>query len=86
MQEYQPPNIFLVYKMGSDMREPKSFHVEQLKYYMAMLDVPQGCIMYQLLLHYGGTPFKAFIITMNAQERNSCGGVLTSLNWRETTQ
>jgi hypothetical protein len=36
---------------------------------MAMLDVPQGYMLYQLLLHFGETPFKAFKITMNVQER-----------------
>ena len=54
----------------SDLKEPKTFHVEQLKYYMAMLDTPQGYMLYQLLLHFGDTPFKAFKITMGRRERN----------------
>jgi hypothetical protein len=64
-------NIPLEFKTSraSDIKEPKSFHVQQLKYYMAMLDVPQGYMLYQLLLHFGETPFKAFKITMNVQER-----------------
>ena len=27
---------------ASDIKEPKSFHVEQLKYYMAILEAPEG--------------------------------------------
>jgi CRISPR/Cas system-associated exonuclease Cas4 (RecB family) len=54
---------------ASDIKEPKSFHVEQLKYYMAMLEASEGYVLYQLLMHFGETPFKAFRITMNAQER-----------------
>jgi CRISPR/Cas system-associated exonuclease Cas4 (RecB family) len=38
---------------------------------MAMLDVPQGYMLYQLLMHFGNTPFKAFKITMNTQERKN---------------
>jgi CRISPR/Cas system-associated exonuclease Cas4 (RecB family) len=49
--------------------EPKSWHVQQLKYYMAMLGASQGYIMYQLLMHFGNTPFKTFKITMTEQER-----------------
>lgn len=56
---------------ASEIREPKSFHVEQLKYYMAILNVPTGYILYQLLMHFGNTPFRAFKITMNAQERKN---------------
>lgn len=32
-------------------------------------DAQQGYLIYQLLMHFGQTPFKAFRITMNAQER-----------------
>jgi CRISPR/Cas system-associated exonuclease Cas4 (RecB family) len=56
---------------ASDIKEPKSFHVEQLKYYMAMLEASEGYVLYQLLMHFGETPFKAFRITMNAQERRN---------------
>jgi hypothetical protein len=55
----------------SDIKEPKSFHVEQLKYYMAMLEASEGYLLYQLLMHFGETPFKAFRIIMNAQERRN---------------
>jgi CRISPR/Cas system-associated exonuclease Cas4 (RecB family) len=66
-------NIPLEFKTSraSDVREPKSFHVDQLKYYMAILDVPEGYMLYQCLLHFGDTPFKAFRITMNVQERQN---------------
>jgi hypothetical protein len=36
---------------------------------MAILDASQGYMLYQLLMHFGDTPFKAFKVTMNAQER-----------------
>lgn len=64
-------NIPLEFKTtrASDIKEPKSFHVKQLRCYMAMLDSSEGYILYQLLMHFGDTPFKAFKITMNAQER-----------------
>jgi CRISPR/Cas system-associated exonuclease Cas4 (RecB family) len=64
-------NIPLEFKTtrASDIKKPKSFHVEQLKYYMAMLDAPEGYMLYQLLMHFGNTPFKTFQILMNAQER-----------------
>ncbi|MPZ08170.1 MAG: hypothetical protein GEU26_17435 [Nitrososphaeraceae archaeon] len=54
---------------ASDIKEPKSFHVEQLKYYISILGAEQGYLIYQLLMHFGDTPFKSFKITMNAQER-----------------
>lgn len=54
---------------ASDIKEPKSFQLEQLKYYMSILDAKQGYMIYQLLTHFGDTPFKSFKITMNAQER-----------------
>ena len=55
---------------ASDIKEPKSFHVEQLRYYISLLPgAQQGYLIYQLLMHFGDTPFKAFRITMNAQQR-----------------
>lgn len=54
---------------ASDIKEPKSFHVEQLKYYMSILGAEEGYMIYQLLMHFEETPFKAFRITMNANER-----------------
>ena len=64
-------NIPLEFKTtrASDIKEPKSFHVDQLKYYMAILEAPEGYMLYQLLMHFGDTPFKSFKIVMNAQER-----------------
>jgi CRISPR/Cas system-associated exonuclease Cas4 (RecB family) len=64
-------NIPLEFKTtrASDIKEPKSFHVEQLKYYISILGAEQGYLIYQLLMHFGDTPFKSFKITMNAQER-----------------
>lgn len=56
---------------ASDIKEPKIFHVEQLKYYMAMLDATEGYMLYQLLMHFGQTPFKTFRITMSAEERKT---------------
>jgi hypothetical protein len=38
---------------------------------MAMLNATEGYMLYQLLMHFGERPFKAFRITMNAQERRS---------------
>jgi hypothetical protein len=54
---------------ASDIKEPKSFHVEQLKYYIAMLGASQGIVLYQLLMHFGNTPFRTFHILMNPQQR-----------------
>lgn len=53
----------------ASINEPKSFHVEQLKYYMAMLDVPVGHIIYQCLLNYGNDPFRIFKVTMSEKQR-----------------
>ena len=36
---------------------------------MSILDAKQGYMIYQLLMHFGNTPFKTFRIAMNAQER-----------------
>jgi CRISPR/Cas system-associated exonuclease Cas4 (RecB family) len=66
-------NIPLEFKTtrASDIREPKSFHVEQLKYYMSILSAKEGYMIYQLLMHFKETPFKSFRVTMNAQERRN---------------
>ena len=65
-------NIPLEFKTSrsADIKEPKNFQVEQLKYYMSILDAQEGYMLYQCLLHFGDKPFKAFKITMNAQERS----------------
>ncbi len=66
---------------ASDIKEPKSFHVEQLKYYMAMLEASEGYLLYQLLMHFGEKPFKAFRIILNAQERkNQREKLVTEIN------
>jgi CRISPR/Cas system-associated exonuclease Cas4 (RecB family) len=64
-------NIPLEFKTtrASNILEPKPWHVQQLKYYMAILGASQGYMLYQLLVHFGDTPFKAFRITMNEKER-----------------
>lgn len=64
-------NIPLEFKTSraSSISQPKPWHVQQLKYYMAMLNASQGYILYQLLMHFGNTPFKSYKITMSAQER-----------------
>jgi len=54
---------------GATIREPKSFHVEQLRYYMAMLDVSIGQIIYQCLMQFGENPFVSFEVTMTETER-----------------
>lgn len=56
---------------GATIKEPKSFHVEQLMYYMAMLDVPVGQIIYQCLLQFGSNPFVSFEISMTQTEKNN---------------
>jgi CRISPR/Cas system-associated exonuclease Cas4 (RecB family) len=63
-------NIPLEFKTtrASNIMNPKPWHVQQLKYYMAMLNASQGYMLYQLL-HFGSTPFRAFKISMNTQER-----------------
>lgn len=36
---------------------------------MSLLESAEGYMIYQLLMHFGNTPFKTFRILMNAQER-----------------
>ena len=54
---------------AATINEPKRFHVEQLMYYMAMLHVPIGQIIYQCLLQFGTNPFVSFEISMTEKER-----------------
>jgi CRISPR/Cas system-associated exonuclease Cas4 (RecB family) len=56
---------------SATINQPKIFHMEQLMYYMAMLDVPLGQIIYQCILQYGDNPFVCFEITMNQEEREN---------------
>jgi len=66
----QEPLEFKTLRSAS-IREPKIFHVEQLMYYMAMLDVPLGQIIYQCILQFGDNPFVSFEIIMNDLEREN---------------
>jgi CRISPR/Cas system-associated exonuclease Cas4 (RecB family) len=54
---------------------PKDFHIQQLKYYMAMTNSNHGIILYQLLMHYKDKPFKEFYVSMTdkqlAEERRT---------------
>jgi CRISPR/Cas system-associated exonuclease Cas4 (RecB family) len=52
-----------------NITDPKPWHEQQLKWYMAMLGASEGYIMYQKLMHFGNAPFKTFKITMTEQER-----------------
>lgn len=54
---------------AANITEPKSFHIEQLKYYMAILDAPIGEIIYQCLLQFGDNPFVSFEISMTEIQR-----------------
>ena len=59
---------------------PKIFHIEQLRYYMAMLNAPIGYLIYQCLMHFQNKPYKEFKITMTEEQRK---GQLTKLNQRD---
>jgi CRISPR/Cas system-associated exonuclease Cas4 (RecB family) len=52
-----------------NVTDPKPWHLQQLKWYLAMLGASEGYIIYQKLMHFGNAPFKTFKITMTAQER-----------------
>jgi hypothetical protein len=54
---------------AKSIAEPKSFHMEQLKYYMAILDAPLGEIIYQCLLQFESNPFVSFEISMTEEQR-----------------
>jgi CRISPR/Cas system-associated exonuclease Cas4 (RecB family) len=56
---------------SASIKEPKIFHVEQLMYYMAMLDVAVGQIIYQCILQFGDNPFVSFEVIMSKEERES---------------
>ena len=47
----------------------KSFHYEQLEYYQAILNAPEGVILYQLLINFGDNPWVEFPSTMTETER-----------------
>lgn len=48
---------------------PKSFHKEQLKRYMAMLNSPDGVLFYQLINDFSEDPFLQYDIHTNEQEK-----------------
>lgn len=52
-----------------EVKQPKSHHIQQLKYYMAMLGANKGVILYQCLLNFDEKPFVEFEIEMSAKER-----------------
>jgi CRISPR/Cas system-associated exonuclease Cas4 (RecB family) len=71
-------NIPIEFKTSrsNHIEQPKSFHVEQLKYYMAMIDAHTGYLIYQCLLHFENRPFRIFRITMTTQQRKEQLGKL----------
>jgi CRISPR/Cas system-associated exonuclease Cas4 (RecB family) len=54
---------------SANVDRPKSFHEEQLRYYMAMQGASTGYMLYQCLLHFGSSPFRLFPVTMDEQQR-----------------
>ncbi len=52
-----------------EVKQPKPFHVDQLKSYMAVTGAKKGIILYQCLMHFDDKPFCEFEITMNEKER-----------------
>lgn len=54
-----------------ELKEPKPFHVNQLKNYMAVLNAPKGVILYQLLMNFDNKPFVEFEVTMTDKERKA---------------
>lgn len=52
-----------------DIEQPHKFHLDQLKYYMAILDLDKGAVIYQLLRHKGEKPLKQFPVYMKKWER-----------------
>jgi hypothetical protein len=63
-------NVPIEFKTSrTDINEPKSFHIEQLKYHMTMLNASDGYMLYQCLYHFGNKLFKDFRITMSSSKR-----------------
>ena len=54
-----------------EMKQPKKSPVDQLKYYMAMLDADNGRLFYQCLMHFDDHPFFEFEVTMDKDERSA---------------
>lgn len=53
----------------ASIEQPYTFHVQQLKYYMAMTGAEKGIILYQLIMHFKDKPFKEFLITLDEVQR-----------------
>lgn len=51
------------------LEKPKTFHIAQVKYYMALVDAEWGGIFYQFLNHFEDKPFAEFPIHMSKEER-----------------
>jgi hypothetical protein len=66
----QKKNVPIEFKTtrSNNIIKPKSFHVEQLKYYMAMLNTKTGYVLYQCLMNFGDDPFKQFQVKMTEKE------------------
>ena len=54
---------------ASKIDKPKSFQEEQLRYYMAMQNTPNGYMIYQCLMNFGNDAWRQFKVTMTEQER-----------------
>lgn len=55
----------------ADIDQPKSFHAQQLRYYMAITGAEKGIVLYQLLMNFKDKPFKEFILSMDEVERTA---------------
>jgi hypothetical protein len=49
--------------------QPRSFQVEQLKYYMSMLNASTGYMLYQCLMNFEKKPWRIFKVIMTEEER-----------------
>lgn len=58
--------------------EPKGFHIDQLKSYMAMSNATKGIILYQCLMNFDDKPFVEFEIeTTSAENKKTLDNLLT---------
>lgn len=64
-------NVPIEFKSSNvgNLEKPYSFHEQQLKHYMAILNADRGVILYFFLQNKNGQHFKEFEITMTPQER-----------------
>jgi hypothetical protein len=67
----QKKNIPIEFKTisSANITNLKTFHVEQLRYYMAILKADIGYVLYQCLMHFENEPFKIFRIKMSEKQR-----------------